>query len=226
MMCIFLYLSFSIYFIYNLKPFPNASLTWRALKSQDEKRKKEKAGKKIKINWKQIFFPFYIYCDQVLNTTKTKRKRETTNLNTVFPKIMKCYFFKSHFIFILKKRIVQKKFLQWKQQVSVVRTLSSTVCFDTIKLYRSWALSSWGERRSWLFYIKQWHNVWFIRKFSLSWIPVNWETLTVHFVVQQASNLNLYSTNIHPISMSNIKEGQSGRCCLNTKKRCLESLMS
>ncbi len=121
-------------------------------------------------------------------------------------------------LFSYLKKNCTKKFLQWKQQVSVVRTLSSTVCFDTIKLYRSWALSSWGERRSWLFYIKQWHNVWFIRKFSLSWITVNWETLTVHFVVQQASNLNLYSTNIHPISMSNIKEGQSGRCCLNTKK--------
>ncbi len=113
--------------------------------------------------------------------------------------------FKKVILFSNLKKICTKKFLQWKQQVSIVRTLSSTVCFDTLILYRSWALSSWGERRSWLFYIKQWHHVCFIRKFSLSWIPVNWETLTVHFVVQQASNLNLYSTTIPPISMSNIK---------------------
>lgn len=42
------------------------------LKSYEEPRWRKK-GNKQKIT---DFFPFYIYCDQFLNTTKTKRKEK------------------------------------------------------------------------------------------------------------------------------------------------------
>lgn len=78
MMCIFLYLSFSIiYFIYNLKPFPNASLTWRAVKSQDEKKKKQKKN--------HIFFPILYIMWSSLEHHQDKEEKRNNKLKYSFP---------------------------------------------------------------------------------------------------------------------------------------------
>lgn len=80
MMCIFLYLSFSIiYFIYSLKPFPNAILTWRAVKNQDEKKKKEKNEKKSQI------FPIIYILWSSLEHHQDKEEKRNNKLKYSFP---------------------------------------------------------------------------------------------------------------------------------------------
>lgn len=86
MMCIFLYLSFSIiYFIYNLKPFPNASLTWRAVKSQDEITTNKQKKLKEKEKKSQIFSHFIYILWSSLERHQDKEIKRNNKLKYSFP---------------------------------------------------------------------------------------------------------------------------------------------